>query len=92
MLHPQKKFIPKPICFGFGNFIFGGHIMKKSKLSKITIAALFGAMSFVLMFFSFSVPILSPVAEFDASALPELIGGFILGPSGAVGIISIKLL
>lgn len=66
--------------------------MKKSKLSKITIAALFGAMSFVLMFFSFSVPILSPFAEFDASALPELIGGFILGPSGAVGIISIKLL
>lgn len=66
--------------------------MNKSKLSKLTAAALFGAMSFVLMFFSFSVPIISPFAEFDASALPELIGGFILGPSGAIEIITIKLL
>ena len=66
--------------------------MNKSKLTKLTAAALFGAMSFVLMFFSFSVPIISPFAEFDASALPELIGGFILGPSGAIEIITIKLL
>lgn len=66
--------------------------MNKSKLSKLTTVALFGAMSFVLMFFSFSVPIISPFAEFDISALPELIGGFILGPTGAIEIIAIKLL
>lgn len=65
--------------------------MNNSKLRKLTATALFGTLSFVLMFFSFSVPILSPFAEFDASALPELIGGFILGPSGAVEIIGIKL-
>ena len=34
---------------------------------------------------------LSPVAEFDLSSLPELIGGFILGPVGAVMIIVVKL-
>lgn len=66
--------------------------MNNSKLRRLTAAALFGAMSFVLMFFSFSVPVLSPFAEFDASALPELIGGFILGPAGAVEIIVVKLL
>lgn len=66
--------------------------MKKQKLRRLTMAALCGAVAFVLMFFSFSVPVLSPFAEFDASALPELIGGFILGPTGAVEIITIKIL
>lgn len=66
--------------------------MRKSKISKLTTVALFGTISFVLMYFSFSVPFISPFAEFDISALPELIGGFILGPLGAIEIISIKLL
>lgn len=66
--------------------------MKKNQLSRLTMAAMMGAVAFVLMYFSFSVPVLSPFAEFDASALPELIGGFILGPVGAVEIISVKLI
>lgn len=61
------------------------------KLRRLTMAALCGAVSFVLMYFSFSVPVLSPFAEFDFSALPELIGGFILGPAGAIEIITVKL-
>ncbi len=65
--------------------------MKKTKIRRLTMAAMMGAIAFVLMFFSFSVPVLSPFAEFDFSALPELIGGFILGPVGAVEIIVIKL-
>ena len=65
--------------------------MKKNKIRRLTRAAMMGAIAFVLMFFSFSVPVLSPFAEFDFSALPELIGGFILGPVGAVEIIVIKL-
>ena len=65
--------------------------MKKNKIRRLTMAAMMGAIAFVLMFFSFSVPVLSPFAEFDFSALPELIGGFILGPVGAVEIIVIKL-
>lgn len=64
----------------------------KSKLRRLTMAAMMGAVSFVLMYFSFSVPVLSPFAEFDASALPELIGGFILGPLGAVEITTVKLI
>ena len=65
--------------------------MEKQKVRRLTMAALFGAVSFVLMYFSLSIPILSPFAEFDLSALPELIGGFILGPAGAIEIIIIKI-
>ena len=57
----------------------------------MTLAAVMGAVDFVLIFINFGVPFLSPVAEFDLSALPELIGGFILGPVGAVMIIVVKL-
>ena len=65
--------------------------MEKQKLRRLTMAALCGAVAFVLMYVSFSVPVLSPFAEFDLSAVPELIGGFILGPAGAIEIILIKL-
>ena len=65
--------------------------MEKQKLRRLTMAALCGAVAFVLMYFSFSVPVLSPFAEFDLSALPELIGGFILGPVGAIEIITVKI-
>ena len=66
--------------------------MKKQQLRRLTTAALCGAVAFVLMYFSFSIPVLSPFAEFDLSALPELIGGFILGPVGAIEIITVKIL
>ena len=66
--------------------------MEKQKLRRLTTAALCGAVAFVLMYFSFSVPVLSLFAEFDFSALPELIGGFILGPVGAIEIIVVKIL
>ncbi|MBE6930180.1 MAG: ECF transporter S component [Ruminococcaceae bacterium] len=66
--------------------------MQNSKLRKMILAAVFGAVAFVLMFFSFSVPIISPFAEFDAAPLPEIIGGFILGPLGTLAIVVVKLL
>ena len=65
--------------------------MRKTNLRRLTMAAMMGAIAFVLIFVNFGVPFLSPVAEFDLSALPELIGGFILGPVGAVLIIVVKL-
>lgn len=65
--------------------------MQKTNLRRLTLAAMMGAIAFVLIFINFGVPFLSPVAEFDLSALPELIGGFILGPVGAVMIIVVKL-
>lgn len=66
--------------------------MEKQKLCRLIMAAVMGAVAFILMYFSFFVPVVSPFAEFDFSALPELIGGYILGPVGAVEIISIKLI
>lgn len=66
--------------------------MAKTKTNHVTLVALFAALAFVLMFFSFSVPILSPFAELDLSAVPELIGGFILGPVGGIEIITVKIL
>ncbi|MDO5378276.1 MAG: ECF transporter S component [Clostridia bacterium] len=66
--------------------------MNRSSVRRLTMAAMMGAVAFVLMYFSFSVPVLSPFADFDFSYLPELIGGFILGPVGAVEIIAVKIL
>lgn len=66
--------------------------MKRGNVRRLTVAALMGAVAFVLQYFSFSIPVLSAFASFDFSALPELIGGFILGPVGAVMIVTVKLL
>ena len=66
--------------------------MQRQSVRKLTLAAMLGAVTFILMFFSFSVPVLSPFADFDFSYLPELIGGFILGPAGALEIIGVKIL
>ncbi len=66
--------------------------MKKNSVRRLAMAAMMGAVAFVLMYFSISVPVLSPFAELELAALPELIGGFILGPVGAIEIISLKLL
>ena len=66
--------------------------MQRSSIRRLTMAAMMGAVAFVLMYFSFSVPFLSPVADFDFSYLPELIGGYVLGPAGGVQIIAVKIL
>ena len=66
--------------------------MNRTKVRRLTMAALMGVIAFILMYLNFGVPFLSPCAEFDLSALPEMIGGFILGPAGAVEIIAVKIL
>lgn len=65
--------------------------MKDKKIKKMAVVAIFGSLAFVLMFFSFSIPILSPFAEIDFSAVLELMGGFLLGPVGGIEIIVLKL-
>ncbi len=67
-------------------------MMQHSKTRRLTMITLMATISFLFMYFSFSVPILSPFAEFDLSPIPEIIGGFILGPLGAIEIIGLKLL
>ena len=65
--------------------------MNRHSTRTLALAGMMGAVAFVLMFLSFPTP-LNPFAELDFSALPELIGGFILGPIGALEIISVKIL
>ena len=65
--------------------------MKRESTRRLALAGMMGAIAFVLMFLSFPTP-LNPFAELDFSALPELIGGFILGPIGALEIITVKIL
>lgn len=69
----------------------GGGV-RNVNVRALVITALMGGLSFILMYFNFSVPILSIFAELDLSALPEIVGGFILGPVGAVEIIVLKIL
>ena len=66
--------------------------MKKNSVRRLTTVAMMGAVAFVLMYFSISIPVLSPFAEMELAALSELIGGFILGPVAAIEIICVKLL
>jgi riboflavin transporter FmnP len=66
--------------------------MKNEKVRHIALVAIFGAVAFVLMFFSFNIPFLSPFAEIDLSAVMELMGGFLLGPIGGAEIIVLKVL
>ncbi len=66
--------------------------MRNNSVRRLCMAAMMGAVAFVLMYFSFSIPILSPFAELELAPLAELIGGFILGPLGAIEIIGVKLL
>ena len=65
--------------------------MKRQSTRRLALAGMMGAVAFVLMFLSFPTP-LNPFAELDFSALPELIGGFVLGPIGALEIITVKIL
>ena len=66
--------------------------MKKNSVRRLTTVAMMGAVAFVLMYFSITIPVLSPFAEMELAALSELIGGFILGPVAAIEIICVKLL
>lgn len=65
--------------------------MRQQSIQRLTTIALCGAIAFILKYMSFSVPVISPFAEFDLSALPELIGGFILGPLGGASIVVTKI-
>lgn len=64
---------------------------RNTKVRSLVMAALMGVLSFILMYFNFPIHVLSPFAEFDGSALPEIIGGFILGPVCALEIIVVKI-
>lgn len=52
----------------------------KKTIRRIVVTAILGAVSTVLMFLSFNVPLMPSFIKFDFSELPALIAAFSLGP------------
>ena len=65
---------------------------QKSRVNirKMTMTALLGAISAVLMLFSFKVPLMPSFISMDFSELPALIAAFSLGPVSGVAVCLIK--
>lgn len=56
----------------------------------VTVTAMLSAVSFILMFFDFSVPFMPSFIKMDLSDLPELIGAFSMGPLCGVLVALVK--
>ncbi len=65
-------------------------VVKRVNIWKMTMTAMLSAVSFVLMFLEFSVPIMPSFIKMDLSDLPALIGTFAMGPASGVIICLIK--
>lgn len=66
--------------------------MKKLNVREIALIGVLGGVAALLMFFRFPLPFMPPFMDFDVSSLPEIIGGFALGPFAAVCIIIVKII
>ncbi len=65
--------------------------MKSSiRTRRVTVTAMFAAMATVLMYFEMPLPFMPPFLKVDPSAIPILIGSFILGPAAGVAMAFIK--
>ncbi|WMJ83894.1 ECF transporter S component [Oscillospiraceae bacterium LTW-04] len=60
------------------------------KVRRVTVTAMFAALASILMFFETPIPFMPPFLKLDPSAIPILIGGFILGPMASVAMVFIK--
>ena len=63
---------------------------KKFNTYTITACSLLGAVSTVLMFFSFNVPLMPSFIKLDFSELPALIAAYSYGPLAGVAVCAIK--
>lgn len=66
--------------------------MKQSKVKKMVFIALFGALAGIIQSFEIPIPFVPPFYAIDFSWVIVVLGGFILGPSAAIGIDLIKIL
>lgn len=66
--------------------------VNNKKIRKISLIAFFSAISAILMFFDFPLPIAPSFMKMDLSELPVMIGGFILGPISCISISVLKIL
>lgn len=64
--------------------------MENQKIRNITVTAVMSAVSTVLMFLSFSVPLVPSFLKFDFSELPALLTGFALGPVYGAAVCLVK--
>lgn len=64
--------------------------MKRTNTRKMTSVAMLSAVSTVLMFFSFSVPLMPSFIKMDLSELPALIASFTFGPMAGVSVCLVK--
>lgn len=64
--------------------------MNQNKTRRLTMTALLAAISSVLMFLSFNVPLMPSFIKLDFSELPALIASFTLGPMSGVIVCLIK--
>lgn len=65
---------------------------QKNKLTarSMAVIAMLAAVSFVLMLFDFSVPLMPSFIKMDLSELPALVGAFALGPVSGVAVCLVK--
>lgn len=66
--------------------------MKKLNVRELALIGVLGGVAALLMFFRFPLPFMPPFMDFDFASLPEIIGGFALGPFAAVCIIVVKII
>ena len=63
---------------------------RRFPVRKLTMTAMLGAVATVLMYLSFSVPLMPSFIKLDLSELPALIASFALGPVCGVVVCLIK--
>ncbi|MBQ9845782.1 MAG: ECF transporter S component [Oscillospiraceae bacterium] len=63
---------------------------KRTDIRKMTSTAMLAAVSTVLMFFSFSVPLMPSFIKMDLSELPALIASFTFGPVSGITVCLVK--
>lgn len=66
--------------------------MKKLNVKEVALIGILGGLAGLLMLFKFPLPFMPPFMDFDFALVPELIGGFALGPVAAVFVILVKIL
>lgn len=66
--------------------------MQKLNVKEVALIGVLGGVSAILMLFRFPLPFMPPFMDFDFSSLPEMIGGFALGPLAAIFIIIVKVI
>ena len=65
--------------------------MKTSvRTRRITVTAMFATIATILMYFEMPLPFMPPFLKVDPSAIPILIGSFILGPAAGVAMAFLK--